>query len=53
MAWSAVEHDDEQVVVGVGFAEPFEETLQAPTLSIPGRYRQKLSPVAGSTAAYR
>src|SRR5215216_7321279 len=28
MAWSTVEHD-EQMVVGVGFGELFEETLQA------------------------
>jgi hypothetical protein len=36
MAWSTIEHD-EQMVVGVGFGEPLEETLQAPALSIPGR----------------
>src|SRR3712207_4565502 len=37
MAWSAVEHD-EQVVVGVGFGELFEETLQAPTVH-PGQVK--------------
>jgi hypothetical protein len=31
MARSTIEHD-EQVVVRVGFGEPFEETLQAPTV---------------------
>jgi hypothetical protein len=37
MARSAIEHD-EQMVVGVGFGEPFEETLQAPTVH-PGQVK--------------
>ena len=52
MAWGAVQHD-EQVVFGVGLGEFLEEYLQRDPSSIPGSYKQKLSPVAGSTAAYR
>jgi hypothetical protein len=52
VAGGAVQHD-EQVVLGVGLRELLEEDLQRDPSSIPGRYTQKLSPVAGSTAAYR
>src|SRR5215204_4359197 len=31
MAWGTIEHQ-EQMVLGVGFGEPFEERLQAPTV---------------------
>jgi hypothetical protein len=38
MAWSAVEHD-EQMVVGVGFRESVEETLQASCVHLPGQVK--------------
>jgi len=52
VAGGAVQHD-EQVVLGLGLREFGQEDLKTSVSSILGRYRQKLSPVAGSTAAYR
>jgi hypothetical protein len=50
MARSTIEHD-EQMVVGVGFGESVEETLQASSVHPWQRYRQKLSAFVGSRTA--
>jgi hypothetical protein len=52
MAWGAVEDDEKVVRSGYLFESSSKNTSRHPS-SMPGRYIQKLSPLVGSTAAYR
>jgi hypothetical protein len=50
VAWRVV-HDDHEMVLAVSLAQMLQERLQAAPGHARGMYEQKLSPVAGSTAA--